>query len=195
MVIISFCDEVQAQFSYDSDDTAFTQYFSGFEYTITGRSIRFIGKTPSQKFQTFRFYGGFKVFQHPEKLFAIYYSYSADLFTKLHYTVDDTGKEKKRVGLGITPAGYTFAIPVTKNIQLESGFSGGFSVFDNYFPDKKGIPLNFTYAVDAALLLKISNQSWFMLRSRYYHHSNAEIGKTNPGLDLIMISGGMHFAF
>jgi|GEM_PF-4706961 hypothetical protein len=173
----------------------FNNYYAGFEYILSGRSIRFIGKTPSSGFQLHRFYGGKKIFRHPKNLFAIYYTVSAGLFSELNYTVNDTGKEKHRYGFGISPAGYTFMIPISKEISVNAGFSGGLSTFDKLFPDKNGIPLNFTYSLNSALLIRLNQEFWLTARGRYYHHSNAEIGKVNPGLDLIMLSAGFQAQF
>ena len=98
-------------------------------------------------------------------------------------------------GIAFAPFGFKLAVPKWKAITPNARLLGGFVWFDKPFPDARGLNLNFTYELDLGLDWQIAEQLKFYTGYTFFHHSNAEIGRVNPGMDNNMFVMGLFYQF
>lgn len=175
----------------DSLKQTFTKNEFGITAPITSSGMRFIAKTAEGELYNVRFFYHRHVLSTPDALF--YYASNFDLIYDLTFYNKRKAHFFKTWGIAIAPFGVKILYPHYKIIIPNMRLLGGFVWFDKAFPDQRGLHFNFTYELDLGLDWRISKQLKLTTNYTFFHHSNAEIGKVNPGMDNNMFVLGMSF--
>ncbi|TNE72756.1 hypothetical protein EP331_06465 [bacterium] len=98
-------------------------------------------------------------------------------------------------GITFAPFGAQLVYSKWKYIQPLTRLIGGFVYYFDYFPDSRGAKLNFTYELDLGINVALYKSVKLYTGYTFFHHSNAELASTNPGMDNNMFVMGIGLDF
>lgn len=175
----------------DSLKQTFSKNEFGFTSPLTSSGMRFIAKTAEGELYNVRFFYHKHLLSTPDALF--YYASNFDLIYDLKYYSKRKGEYFKTWGIAVAPFGMKILYPHYKIIIPNMRLLGGFVWFDKAFPDKRGLHFNFTYELDLGFDWRLVDRLKLTTHYTFFHHSNAEIGDVNPGMDNNMFVLGLSF--
>lgn len=125
----------------------------------------------------------------------IYYTLNTDLVYYLEFYNKRERKTFTTQGFAMAPFGAQMKYAGWNRIQPTARLLGGLIYFDKPFPDARGLRVNFTYELTLGMEVPIYKKiKWFSAYT-FFHHSNAELGRVNPGMDNNMLVMGLQIGY
>jgi opacity protein-like surface antigen len=88
-----------------------------------------------------------------------------------------------RTAFGLAPLGLQINFRPRRKLQPFVGASGGFLYFNERTPNFVGTRFNFTADVGGGIEYRLKNKRAITFGYKYYHISNGDRGRENPGID------------
>lgn len=121
----------------------------------------------------------------------MYYTLNADLVYHLEFYNKREEETLETQGVAIAPFGAQMKYAGWNRIHPTARLLGGFIYFDDPFPDARGLHVNFTYELTIGLDIRLFQKVKWFSGYTFFHHSNAELGRVNPGMDNNMLVMGL----
>jgi hypothetical protein len=160
---------------------------------LLSSGMRFIAKTSEGSLYHLRL--SYSRFVLGIEKWLMYYTVNLDVVHHLEFFNKRENVMLQTQGLAIAPFGAQLKYAGWNRIQPIARLLGGFIYFDDPFPDARGLHINFTYELTLGLDVQIYKKVKWFSGYTFFHHSNAELGRINPGMDTNMLVMGLQIGY
>lgn len=111
--------------------------------------------------------------------------YVGEISLSANYQIEETKKYQSESfsGFGFSPLGFQFNINQKNIVQPFFKTSAGFMLFNEPFPDQRGVKFNYTLELGGGLEIVVTDHMSLSVGYKYHHMSNGQTGQINPGVD------------